>query len=480
LSSIPPTGFRRWLDAFVALPDRLRLPLAIFGALLVHGVLVLVVWLAPLLLALILPASYTEKVTPPQAKPEPLEIVLEPPTPAPEPELALSDQEERRLEEMFQKLPEEDQREYIDIDGLAKKKNLSKRALLESWEDSIAGSRKPGKGDSPLPSQEGRDDLPFLNFKDQKAVVGDPKKQPGAEAAPKLPFPLSDPAPLYKPEPVSKPELSKTKPEQIPKTASVEESKPEALAPPPTPLVIKAPPPELKVVKEAADDQIAMFVLAPRLLGKVTSRDLPPVPAPPSELKAAPPEPKPTPEPKPKPTPEPASRPTPEPIAAAPMPPPKPQPEATPKPQTNQIEAKRMVSLPQPTPIPSPGFAAHMEKRKVEGGAAPEGDNGVDAVATDRGRYIKALNQAVGSRWTYYVRDVKQASLITAGSVTMRFAVNSKGKFVKVKVTDNTSNSAHAALCERAFFESQPDIDPPPRELLRNGVFEDSFTFTLY
>ena len=101
-------------------------------------------------------------------------------------------------------------------------------------------------------------------------------------------------------------------------------------------------------------------------------------------------------------------------------------------------------------------------------------------MATDRGRYVKALNQAVGSRWTYYVRDARQASLITAGSVTMRFAVNSKGKFIKVKVTDNTSNSAHAALCERAFLESQPDIDPPPRELLRNGVFEDSFTFTLY
>ena len=121
-----------------------------------------------------------------------------------------------------------------------------------------------------------------------------------------------------------------------------------------------------------------------------------------------------------------------------------------------------------------------MERRKIEGGNAPAGDNGVDAVGTDRGRYVKALNQAVGSRWTYYVRDVRQASLITAGSVTMKFALNAKGKITRVQVTDNTSNAAHATLCERAFLESQPDIDPPPRELLRNGIFEDTFTFTLY
>jgi outer membrane biosynthesis protein TonB len=441
------------------------------GAVFVHGLLLLMVWLAPLL-DYLLPAACTAKVVPPSPKLAPLEIVLEPP-PAPAEDVALNEAEERRLEEMFQTLPEEIQREYIDIDGLAKKKNLSKRALLESWEDSVAGARKPGKGDSPLPSQEGRDDLPFLNFKDQRAVVGDPKKQPGAEASPKLPLPLSDPAPIYKPEPIAKPELSKAKPEKIPKTASVEdpEPKPEPDSPAPTPLVVKAPPPELKIVKQAEEDQIAMFVLAPKLLGKFVSRDLPPMPAP---------EPKTTPEPKLKPTPAPTPKPTPEPVAPTPTPEPKPKPEATPKPQSNQIEAKRMASLPQPTPVQSPGFAAHMEKRKVEGGAAPEGDNGVDAIATDRGRYVKALNQAVGSRWTYYVRDARQASLITAGSVTMRFAVNSKGKFIKVKVTDNTSNSAHATLCERAFFESQPDIDPPPRELLRNGVFEDSFTFTLY
>jgi hypothetical protein len=70
--------------------------------------------------------------------------------------------------------------------------------------------------------------------------------------------------------------------------------------------------------------------------------------------------------------------------------------------------------------------------------------------------------------------------LITVGTVTMKFALNAKGKIVRLQVTDNTSNPAHAALCERAFLESQTDIDPPPRELLRNGMFEDVLTFQLY
>jgi outer membrane biosynthesis protein TonB len=450
----------------------LRLPIAVLGALLVHAILILVVWVAPYL-HFVLPVSCSVRPPSPIRPPQSLEIVLE----GPEPEDgALTQAELEELEQKFEELPLEEQREYLDIDGLAKKKNLSKRALLESWEDSVAGTRKPGKGDSPLPSQEGRDDLPFLNFKDQKATVGDPKALP-TPPQPKLPLPLEEPTPIFKPEPVAKPELKRTEPENIPKTASVEtpaaEPQPE---PPPQPTVVRAEPPQdIKTVKEAAEDEIPLFVLAPKLLGKVTERDLAPAPTPEPE----PPKPTPTPAPEKKPTPEPKPEEKPAPVPD-PKPEVKPTPTPTPKPGENRMIAMRTTSNPRPTPVPNPGYSPHMERRKIEGGNAPEGEDGVDAVASERGRYMKALNQAVGSRWTHYVRDAKQASLITAGSVTMKFALNSKGKVTRVRVIDNTSNSAHASLCERAFLESQSDIDPPPRELLRNGVFEDTFTFTLY
>jgi outer membrane biosynthesis protein TonB len=396
----------------------------------------------------------------PLPTPAPLEVVLQPP-PEPPPEEALKPAEEEQLQQLFQALPEEVQRNYLDVEGLAKKKNLSKRALLESWADSVAGSVKRGKGDSPLPSQEGRDDLNFTNFKNQQAQVGDPKKEPGAETHPPLPAALADPAPLYKPEPVAKPDLQR--PDKIPKTASRETPTPTPTPPPAPSLVKPPPPPELKRVAEASKDEIPMYVLAPPLLGNPT-REVP--------LR---PNPDPVPKAEPTPIPTPARAPTPQ-----PTPTPKADSLPTPKAATNKIEAARMASLTRPTPVQNPGYSPNMEKRKIEGGDAPPGENGVDAVGTERGRYIKALNQTVGSRWTYYVRDAKHASIITVGTVTLKFALNAKGKIVRLQVTDNTSNSAHAALCERAFLESQTDIDPPPRELLRNGIFEDTVTFQLY
>jgi hypothetical protein len=130
--------------------------------------------------------------------------------------------------------------------------------------------------------------------------------------------------------------------------------------------------------------------------------------------------------------------------------------------------------------VKDPGYTQHMEQRKIEGGNAPLGESGVDAVATVRGRYVKGVNQAIGSRWTHYVHDAKNGSLIAPGSVTLRFTLSAKGRVIKVQTLDNSSNAAHASLCERSFYDAQGDIQPPPPELLKNGVFEDTFTFTLY
>ncbi len=99
---------------------------------------------------------------------------------------------------------------------------------------------------------------------------------------------------------------------------------------------------------------------------------------------------------------------------------------------------------------------------------------------TVRGRYVRGVNQVIGSRWTLYVNDKRAGSLFAPGSVTLRFTLNAKGKVLKLQLLDNSSNAAHASLCERSFYDAQGDIQPPPPELLKNGVFEDTFTFTLY
>ena len=458
---------RRWLDAFTAQPGRIRIPVAVVAAILAHGVVICVVLLFAFL-GQFLPASCTARtsVALPIPKPKPLEVTLET-RPSPAPAEPLTAAEEEKLQELFQELPLDMQREVIDVEGLAKQKNLSKRALLESWQDSVAGTGKRGKGHEPLPSQEGRDDLPFTDFKNQQSRLGSGKDEPG-ERKPSVPIPYTEPTPpLYKPEPVPKPEMAQSKPENIPTTAQ-----PAPAPPPPSSEISHAKPPEeLKRVTEASKDEIPLYVFAPSLPGVPEVEPPKPVekPEPPTET------PKPTPDPTPTPTP------TPTPVTKAPTPKPAVKlPRLELKPQKDEIRAPQLASLRRPTPVPDPGYAPHMEKRKIEGGDLPEGQAGLDAVATERGRYMKGLKQAVGSRWTYYVRDVRQASLITVGSVTLKVSINAKGKITRVQVTDNTANSAYASLCERALLESQGDITPPPRELLRNGTFEDTFTFTLY
>lgn len=121
--------------------------------------------------------------------------------------------------------------------------------------------------------------------------------------------------------------------------------------------------------------------------------------------------------------------------------------------------------------------SAQSESGKVNPGA---GNTSVGFTSKAATGYMKALNQVLGSRWLHYVSDLKHARMISAGMVTLKFVLNAKGRITRLQVISNTSNAAHAALCKRVFLESQADIVPPPRELLRNGVFEDTVKFHLY
>lgn len=417
---------------------------------------------------------------PPAPKPPKLAASTPTPTPAPTPKPEkLTPQESMLLTEKFRLLPEEIQREYVDVDGLARKKNLSKRALLESWADSVAGSVKPGKGDGPLPTQDGRD-LPFNNFKDQQASLGKNLDPSSPSAKPPLPEQPQATRPIFQPQPIAKDALSPSpQGKPIPKVAEVAKtaSKEESTTPPPPPssrLIIGSaatPPPNIRITREAGPDEIPMFLRQPDVpkAPEFIPREKP---QPQEQLR---PTPAPTPAPKPLPTPEPVKivKNTP----AVELKQPTKKPEADEK--LNVIQA-RLPNQIRPQPVQNPGYAPHQVMTKNDGGSAPPGPNGVDAVATLSGKYKKGLNSIVGSRWTHFVKDPRFSSLLSAGQTTLQFTIDARGKIIRVKVVDNTSNSAHAQLCERAFIESQPDIDAPPRGVLRAGVYEDTFTFVLY
>jgi TonB family protein len=82
----------------------------------------------------------------------------------------------------------------------------------------------------------------------------------------------------------------------------------------------------------------------------------------------------------------------------------------------------------------------------------------------------------VASRWTPAVRS--RGDLMQPGMVSVRFAIDAKGRLVKFKVEYNSSNNAHAMVVEEAMRATK--FEPPPPEMLRNGFFEDEFNFTIY
>jgi outer membrane biosynthesis protein TonB len=471
---------RRWLDAFVALPERLKLPVAILLALLAHLLLFVTIWIAPIVAVflhldvLLRPFNTTASVAPPPepklsdrlraATPKPLELskveILPPTAPVqpPPPAAPLTAAELAQLQKLFEALPEEEQQQYIDVEGLARAKNLSKRALFESWRDSVAGSKKPGQGTDGLPSQDGRSDLTFTDFKNQEANNTPPKRfdeEGGPAPMPSVKFPGLEAPPIYRPRPVEKKELAtNAKPSSPPATAA--STPPPAAASEPARPSEPAPP-----VPEKRNEPMRMVKLleneVPLLkLDFSASRLMPKMPAVP--LKPVPDEPKPTPAPAP--------------VAKTP-----PQPTPAPAPVPTPVPMVAKTTPPKPTPVPEkdPASALHKEQRKIEG-SGPAGENGVDAIATERGKYKRMMNLIVNSRWEPAVKS--HQDMIAVGTVSIRFAIDSTGRLVKFKVDRNTSNNAHAMLVEQAIRATR--FQPPPPELLRNGVFEDEFNFTIY
>lgn len=471
-----PSPLRRWLDAFVALPERIRFPLAVILAILGHALFILLVWVWPLVMQLLtryslLPAEWTATYVPPKPTPEQakLEVILVTPTPAPKvaekptpPPAELTQPEERLLKELFAQLPPERQRDYLDVEGLARKKNMSKQALLESWRDSVAGSRKRGDGSDPIPTLDGLENMTFTQLADRELNLGKPKDPAEAEApartalAPNLP--RVDLPPLFKPKPVdpAAPAASTT-----PDTADPVQPKATPIPTPQPMLFAKAtPPPSLLRVKEASTDQIPVF------LNRPSEPDAPPNVAP-----ARPEPPEPAPNPTPKSTPEPTPKPSPAPRLT-----PKPTAKPATEPQSVIVAAKLETKSFQPRPIPNPGYSPQMRRTKVNGANLAPGDDGVDAVATPVGRYKKAVSSAVGSRWNYYIQQ--RMSLLQTGKVLVIFSIDGRGKVRGFHVEENTSNSAHAALVEQCVREAE--FDPPPAEALRNGLFEYPMSFNLY
>jgi TonB family protein len=155
---------------------------------------------------------------------------------------------------------------------------------------------------------------------------------------------------------------------------------------------------------------------------------------------------------------------------------PAPTPTATPMPSTTPTELAMLRPAPTPNQQPpspkasktperqsAPPTAYRQEQRtnRMQGNISNRGRSSIAAAGTPWGRFQKAVQDAIGSRWYYYIRDGKNDP--SYGTAQIRFYIRADGKVEDVKVISNTSNETLASESIRAILNA--DIPPMPEEL---------------
>jgi TonB family protein len=179
-----------------------------------------------------------------------------------------------------------------------------------------------------------------------------------------------------------------------------------------------------------------------------------------------------------------------------PTPTPAPTPTPTPAPTPEVVPSDEELAMlrPTPTPLPTPSrkeaiprrqsapaTAYRQEQRmtRMQGNINNRGRSSIAALGTPQGRFEKAVQDAVGSRWYYYVRE--RGDLINIGTVQIKFYVRPDGKVEDVKVLRNSSNETLASTSLQSIIEA--NIPPMPDDLapMFSGdrmEFTMSFNFT--
>jgi TonB family protein len=371
------------------------------------------------------------------------------------------------------------ERQYLRTNEDQKTDQKPVDSMFESDKDTAAASEQPAKGDTPIPTQEGKE-APDIGFKNERFSLADQGQafstDPGQQAAAQQMDqkqeevkPVESPTPV--PTPAPTPEVAR------------QDKQP---TPAPTPVSTPAPTPEV-----AQPDSRPTPMPAPT-----------PAPAPAPTPQVAPQDKQPTPTPAPtpevapsdeqfamlRPTPTPTPAPTPEVAPSVEQRTPAPTPEEV-VPSDEELAMLREMPTPRPTPVrqrtpqrqSAPPTAYRQEQRitRMQGNINNRGRSSIAALGTPQGRFEKAVQDAIGSRWYYYVRE--RSDLINIGTVQIKFYVRPDGKVEDVKVLRNSSNETLASTSLQSIIEA--NIPPMPDELgpLLSGdrmEFTMSFNFT--
>jgi hypothetical protein len=339
------------------------------------------------------------------------------------------------------------ERLFMDSRGLDISKDAPDNPLFDSDENMHAASELPATGDLPLPSQIGKE-RDFNAFENTRSLLG-PVATPFAEETSLKPAP--SPVPTMPAPPA--PQVAQQSPPKIQEVPATPAPTPQTTEKkPPTDTKEQTKPTRLQQVKKLMEDEIALQ--KKESIPEAITQILKPVSTPPPVSHAA------------------VLRPLDEDVVKP----------STPVPNAQSADnqaAKLATPAPRSQPHPQVGYQPEQEKNHIEGAISNRGKSAVASIATPMAKYRKQVNDAIGSRWYYYIQD--KMDLLAFGSVRISFLIDSKGRILRARVESNSSNSSLAEVSMRAIEEAE--IGPPPVD--PSGATSDepldwTLTFTYY
>jgi outer membrane biosynthesis protein TonB len=166
-------------------------------------------------------------------------------------------------------------------------------------------------------------------------------------------------------------------------------------------------------------------------------------------------------------------------LTARPPPPIKAPDEREPSPPP-LVAASAPPAAPRSKPeLAASSYQAQKEETRIAGSLTNRGPSSVNAVGTPLGRYQKAVSDAIGSRWYYYMNS--KMDLVSIGTAHLEAEVDAQGHVQKLRVVSNNANEAFANICLQSFQEAHiPPIPPDLIATLPEGRMPVDFSFTAY
>ena len=175
--------------------------------------------------------------------------------------------------------------------------------------------------------------------------------------------------------------------------------------------------------------------------------------------------------------------------AATPAPTPETTP--TPAPTAKEDELAMLKAEPTPPPTPIPNTAQNNKNRtgapqtayrpqniisRMQGNLSNRGHSSVAAMGTPQGRFMKAVEDAVGSLWYYYCEQ--RADLLNIGTVRIEFVVSPRGEVVSARVVSNSSSETLATCSLQSVRQAKiPPMPPDLVPLVPQQGLEFTFSF---